>query len=77
MKDEGRKTSGEKPLGRPGNNSFKSEHGLVVSSCEHSNEPSGSIKGGGFPDWLKDYQFLTKTPFHGVRVLSIPHESDP
>jgi hypothetical protein len=24
--------------------------GLVAMSCEHGNEPSGSIKGGEFPD---------------------------
>jgi hypothetical protein len=24
--------------------------GLVAGSCEHGNEPSGSIKGGGFLD---------------------------
>jgi hypothetical protein len=24
----------------------------VVGSCEHSNEPSGSMKGGEFLDWL-------------------------
>jgi hypothetical protein len=26
--------------------------------CEHGNEPSGSIKGGEFLDYLSDYQFL-------------------
>jgi hypothetical protein len=27
----------------------------VVGSCEHGNEPSGSIKGGEFLDWMSDY----------------------
>jgi len=26
------------------------DKGLVVSSCEHRNEPSGSVKGGEFFD---------------------------
>jgi hypothetical protein len=32
----------------------------VAGSCEHGNEPSGSIKGGKFLDWLSDYQLLKK-----------------
>jgi hypothetical protein len=28
------------------------------SSCEHGNEPSGSIKGGELLDWLSDCQLL-------------------
>jgi hypothetical protein len=31
-----------------------------VGSCEHNNEPSGSIKGGEFLDQLGDYQILKK-----------------
>jgi len=30
----------------------------VVGSCEHDNEPSGSIKGGEFLDQLIDYAQL-------------------
>jgi hypothetical protein len=30
----------------------------VVSSCEHGNEPSGSVKGGEFLDLLSDSQLL-------------------
>jgi hypothetical protein len=29
-----------------------------LGSCEHGNEPSGSITGGGFLDRLNDYQLL-------------------
>jgi hypothetical protein len=32
----------------------------VAGSCKHSNEPLGSIKGGGFLDFLSDYQLLRK-----------------
>jgi hypothetical protein len=32
----------------------------VAGSCEHSNEPSGSIKVGEFPDLLSDCQLLKK-----------------
>jgi hypothetical protein len=32
----------------------------VADSCEHGNEPSGSIKGGEFYDQLSDYQFFKK-----------------
>jgi hypothetical protein len=28
--------------------------GPIVAFCEHGNEPSGSIKGGEFLDWLSD-----------------------
>jgi len=27
----------------------------VAGSCEYGNEPSGSVKGGEFTDWLRDY----------------------
>jgi hypothetical protein len=30
----------------------------VAGSCEHGNEPSGSIKGGEFLDQLSDYNVL-------------------
>jgi len=34
--------------------SFGSGHGPVAGSCEHGNEPSDSIKGGEFIDYLSD-----------------------
>jgi hypothetical protein len=33
----------------------------VACSCDHGNEPSGSMEGGEFLDHLSDYQFLKKT----------------
>jgi hypothetical protein len=33
-------------------------YGPVAGFCEHGNDPSGSIKGGEFLDWLSDSQFL-------------------
>jgi hypothetical protein len=35
--------------------------GLVVGACERGNEPSCSINGGGFLDYLNDYQLFNKT----------------
>jgi hypothetical protein len=32
----------------------------MAGSCEHGNEPSISIKGGEFLDYLSDYQLLKK-----------------
>jgi hypothetical protein len=32
----------------------------VTGTCEHSSEPSDSIKGREFFDQLSDYQFLKK-----------------
>jgi hypothetical protein len=32
----------------------------VAVSCEHGNEPSGSIKCGEFLDWLSDCWLLKK-----------------
>jgi hypothetical protein len=32
----------------------------VAGSCEHNNEPSGSIKDVEFVDWLSDYWPLKK-----------------
>jgi hypothetical protein len=32
----------------------------VVGSCEHCNDSSGTIKGGGFLDKLSDYRLLDK-----------------
>jgi len=36
--------------------------GPVAVSCEHGNEPSGSIKGAKFLDQLSNYQLLKKDP---------------
>jgi hypothetical protein len=38
----------------------------VAGCCEHGNEPSGSIKGGEFVDYLDDCQLLKKdsTPWN-------------
>jgi len=33
----------------------------MVSSCKHSTEAQGSIKGGEFLHQLSDYQFLKKS----------------
>jgi hypothetical protein len=32
----------------------------VVGSCEHGNEPSGSIKGGEFLDKMSDYKLINR-----------------
>jgi hypothetical protein len=37
----------------------------VAGSCEHGNETSGSIKGGGFLDYLSD-GFLRRTLLQGI-----------
>jgi hypothetical protein len=34
----------------------------VAGYCEHGNEPSGSVKGGEFLNWLSDCQLLKKEP---------------
>jgi hypothetical protein len=34
--------------------------GPVAGSCEHGNEPSVSIRGGEFLDFLSDYQLFKK-----------------
>jgi hypothetical protein len=41
-------------MGRCELDSSGSGQGPMVGSFEHSNEPSGSIKGREFPDWLND-----------------------
>jgi hypothetical protein len=43
-----------------GINSFGSGQGPLAGSCEHGNEPSGSIKGEKFVGYLRDYQLLRK-----------------
>jgi len=42
-------------MGRCGLHAAGLGWGQMVSSCEHSNEPSGSIKGGKFLDYLRNY----------------------
>jgi hypothetical protein len=32
----------------------------VAGSCEHGNEPAGTIKGGELPYMLRNYQLLKK-----------------
>jgi len=41
-----------------GLNSAGSGWSPVAGSCEHGNEPSGSVKGDGVLDQLNDYQLL-------------------
>jgi hypothetical protein len=41
-------------VGRCGLDAYDSGQGPVLGSCEHGNEPSGSIKGRDF-DQLSDY----------------------
>jgi hypothetical protein len=38
----------------------------AAGSCEHGNEPSGSIKLVKFIDQLDDYQFSRRTLLHGI-----------
>jgi hypothetical protein len=38
--------------------SSASRYGLLVGSCEHRNEPFGSINGEEFHDQMSDYYFL-------------------
>jgi hypothetical protein len=45
---------------RYGLDAYDLEQGPVAGSYEHGNEPSGSIKGGEFLDWLNDYYLLNK-----------------
>jgi hypothetical protein len=35
-------------------------YGTAADSCKHGNEPSGSVKGGVFLEYLSDYQLLKK-----------------
>jgi hypothetical protein len=41
-------------VGRCGLDASGLEYSLVEGSSEHGNEPSVSIKGGKFLDWLSD-----------------------
>jgi hypothetical protein len=47
-----------------------SGEGAVVGSCEHGNEPRGSIIGWEFLEWLSDWRFLKKIQFHVVSSLA-------
>jgi hypothetical protein len=40
---------------RSGLDTFGSEYRPVAGSCEHDNEPLGSIKGREFLEWLSNY----------------------
>jgi hypothetical protein len=58
--------------GRYGLDSSGSEYGPVSGSCEHGNEPSGSIQGGKFPAQLRD----TRTKFK-IKCGEIVHHPPP
>jgi hypothetical protein len=55
------KPEGKRPLGNPSVNGSGS--GPLAESCENDNEPSCSIKGEEFLDYLGDYQLCTKDSF--------------
>jgi hypothetical protein len=46
--------------GRCGLDSSREGQGLMAGFCENGNEPSGSIKGREFLDYLSDCQLLKK-----------------
>jgi hypothetical protein len=53
-----RKREWKRALGRPRRrweSNTDSGQSPLTDSCEHGNEPSGSINGGGFIDQLSDY----------------------
>jgi hypothetical protein len=50
---------------RCGMDSSGSENGSVAASCEHHNEPLGSIKGGEFFEWPSD-GLSSRILHHGV-----------
>jgi hypothetical protein len=61
----------KRPLGRPRRrwvDNIKMDlreigwYGLVEGSCEHGNEPSGSLKCWEFLEWLHNWQLLKKGP---------------
>jgi hypothetical protein len=39
---------------------MKIQHVVLISSCEHGNEPSGSLKGGKLLEHICDFQLLRK-----------------
>jgi len=50
---------------------FSSENlkGRVAGSCEHGNEPLGSVKGWEFLKELSDFTFTRRTLLHWVSWL--------
>jgi hypothetical protein len=46
----------------------------MASTCEHGNEPSGSIKGREFLYQLSDYQLLKKESTAWNYLTSVAHE---
>jgi hypothetical protein len=42
-----------------------------MGSCEHGNEPSGSIKGGEFLDYLSDY-YILKMVYAPMELITGP-----
>jgi hypothetical protein len=44
----------------------------VAGCCEHGNEPSGSIKGEEFLDYLSDFVSKEGLLFHGMSYLLTP-----
>jgi hypothetical protein len=46
----------------------------MAGSCEHINEPSGSIKGGTFLDHLSDYQILREYSTSWTLSILIQHD---
>jgi hypothetical protein len=49
--------------------SSDSRQGLLTDSCEHGNEPSGSIRGGEFLECLGDYRLLKKESTPGNQYI--------
>jgi len=48
-----------------------SGYGPVVGCCEHGNEPSRSMKGGNFLNFLVTIGFSRRTLLHGVSYVVI------
>jgi len=42
----------------------------VAGSCEHENEPPGSIKGGAWLDQVSDYQLLMAYSIDLIRLIT-------
>jgi hypothetical protein len=45
--------------------------GSIVASCEHNNEPLGSIKGGEFLDQMSNCQLLKDSAPRSSLVISV------
>jgi hypothetical protein len=58
-------------VGRRGLDSSGSGYGPVAGSCEHGNEPSGSIKVGEFLDYLNFYWLSRMTLLHVVIYIKV------